>query len=302
MTPSGNEFMETICEGTTQLLQIISPHSILVRGQPFRKKDGDSRTLLRIASPLHSPSTIKATLRPFTMTKAQVLALLKENQNDRGISHWNSGRFKTGNLKSFGIGLTLLRKLAKQIGRNHKLAQQLWKTPIYDAKVMGLLIDDPKKLSRDQAEEQVEELQAGMFSHVFASCDATLAKTPFAFELARDWVNSQDPMRRRCGYSLLYELSKKNPKGMTDDYLLNRIDNIHRAILKEDPGVRGAMAAALMGIGKRNSRLNRAAGVVAKEIGPVDMNSCGEGGSGEPFDVLKHLVTDRLREKFEKKK
>ncbi len=84
-----------------------------------------------------------------SMTKTQVLALLKENRNERGIANWKKRAAKTGKLKSFGIGLTQLRKLAKQVGRDHKLAQQLWKSDIYDVKVVGLLIDDPKQLSRE---------------------------------------------------------------------------------------------------------------------------------------------------------
>ena len=48
------------------------------------------------------------------MTKTQVLALLKENQNERGIAHWKKSGKKGSKLKSFGIGLTQLRKLAKQ--------------------------------------------------------------------------------------------------------------------------------------------------------------------------------------------
>jgi 3-methyladenine DNA glycosylase AlkD len=162
-------------------------------------------------------------------------------------------------LKSFGIGLTQLRKLAKQVGRDHKLAQQLWKSDVYDAKIMGLLIDDSKKLTREQAERQVDGLQGGMLAHVFASCGATLAKTPFAFELCREWIESKDDIRRRCGYTLLYELSKKNPKGMDDAYLLGRIDHIRNAIHGEEMWVREAMDGALMGIGKRNKKLNKAA-------------------------------------------
>ena len=67
-----------------------------------------------------------------TMTKTQVVALLKENQNERGVANWKKLGNKTGQLKSFGIGLTQLRKLAKQVGRDHKLAQQLWKSNVYD--------------------------------------------------------------------------------------------------------------------------------------------------------------------------
>ena len=80
-----------------------------------------------------------------SMTKAQVVALLRENKNERGITHWKK---KPRGLKSFGIGLTQLRKLAKKVGRNHRLAKSLWNSDIYDAKIIGLLVDDPKHPER----------------------------------------------------------------------------------------------------------------------------------------------------------
>lgn len=231
------------------------------------------------------------------MTKTQVLSLLKENRDPRGIEHWKKREANKTGLKSFGIGLTRLRKMARQVGRDHKLAQQLWKTDVYDARIMGLLIDDPKVMSREQAEEQVEELQGGLFAHVFASCDAALAKTPFAFELAGEWMESQDDMRRRCGYTLLYELSKKNPKGMDDDYLLGRIDHMSQAMSGEEMWVRAAMGGALVGVGKRNKKLNKAAIRVAKAVGPIEIEY-GDGRKCEPFDVLKHLTSDYLKKKL----
>jgi 3-methyladenine DNA glycosylase AlkD len=228
------------------------------------------------------------------VTKTQVLELLKENRNERGIAHWKK---KPRKLKSFGIGLTQLRKMAKQIGRDHTLAQTLWKTDVYDAKVLGLLIDEPKQLSREQAEDQVEDLDSGMLAHVFASCKATLAKTPFAFELACDWMESKDDTRRRCGFTLLYELSKKNPKGMDDAYLLGRIKHIRDTIHGEEMWVREAMLGALMGVGKRNKELNTAAVSAAKAIGPVDVDY-GDDNSCEPLNVLKHLTSDYLTKKL----
>lgn len=232
------------------------------------------------------------------MTKTQVLALLKSHQDERGVAHWQRLGKQDRSLKSYGIGLTQLRKLAKQIGRDHKLAIQLWHSDYYEAKVLGLLIDDPKQISRDQVEEQVEQLNAGMLSHVFSSCDATLAKTTFAFPLANDWIDSPDPVRRRCGWGLLYELSKKNTKGMDDDYLLERIEQIRQDIHGEEMWVREAMNTALMGIGKRSKRLNQAAIAAAKAIGPVDIDY-GDDNRCEPLDVLKHLTSPHLKKKFE---
>ena len=231
------------------------------------------------------------------MKKTEVMALLKEHRNERGVAHWQALGPKTAGLKSYGIGLTQLRKLAKQIGRDHTLAQQLWTSDLYEAKVIGLLVDEPKKITREQAETQVEQLHGGMLAHVFASCDATLAKTPLAFEICRDWMESDDPVRRRCGYALLYELSKKNVKGMDDAFYLARIERIRTTIRGEEMWVRESMNLALMGIGKRNQVLNQAAIAAAKEIGPVDIDY-GDDNRCEPLDVLKHLTSDYLRKKL----
>lgn len=231
------------------------------------------------------------------MTKSEVMALLKENQNPRGMDYWIRHPKKLGKLKSHGIGLTQLRKMAKEIGRDHKLARQLWKSNVYDAKVLGLLIDDPKKMTREQAEEQVEQLNEGMLTHVFASCGATLAKTPFAVELVNDWMNSSDPVRRRCGFSLLYELSKRKIKSMDDAYFMDRISYINETIHDQDMWVREAMCGALLGIGKRNKMLNQVTINAVKSIGPVDIDYGPDNGC-EPIDLMKHLTSDYLQKKF----
>lgn len=234
------------------------------------------------------------------MNKTEIMATLKENRDPRGVAYWKKlSPNQTDGLKSYGIGLTILRKLAKQIGRNHKLALQLWKSDIYDARVLGLLIDDPKKMTIEQAEAQVQQLNAGWLAHVFASCGATLAKTPFAPQLADQWIKSADNVRRRCGYSLLYELSKRKIKSMDDAYFMDRITEIHDTIHDQEQWVREAMKAALMGIGKRNKTLNQAAITCAQSIGPIGFDDPPKNGC-EPFNPLKHLTSDYLKRKFAK--
>ena len=108
-----------------------------------------------------------------------------------------------------------------------------------------------------------------------------------------DWPS----IRRRCGYALIYELSKKNIEGMDDDYFLGRIDHIRESIHGEEMWVSEAMNGALIGIGKRNKKLNSAAIRAAKAIGRVDIDY-GDDNSCEPVDVLKHLTSDYLKKKF----
>ncbi len=228
------------------------------------------------------------------MTVSDVLALLAAARDERGISNWQKLGAGAAGMTSFGIGLTRLRKLAKGIGRNRALAQALWQTDVYEARVIALLIDDPAQISREQAEQQVEQLAGGMLAHVFASCDATLAKTAFVVELAEQWLSSNDPVRRECGYGLLYEASKfTGKKAPAEPFFLAQVARIGQTIDTELPSVRLAMGLALMGIGKRSAALNQAALDVARNVGPIEFASAS--GKCEPFDVVKHLSTARLK-------
>ena len=231
------------------------------------------------------------------MNASEVLALLDAERDERGIAQWQALGAATGGMRSCGIGLTRLRAIAKRIGRDRGLAQELWQSDLHEARVIALLIDDPAQITREQAERQVEELRGGMLAHVFASCDATLAKAPFAVELADAWVLSDDPVRRECGYGLLYEASKlSGKKAPGEAFFLDHIARIAERIDAESERVRLAMATALMGIGKRSATLNAAALEVARAAGPIAFTSAS--GKCEPFDVTKHLDNERLRKKF----
>ena len=229
------------------------------------------------------------------MTYDDVLALLAENRNERGIANWAKlgGNEK---LKSLGIGLTLLRKLAKKVGRDHDLALELWASDVYDARVIGALVDEPKKMTREQAESQIEDVRIGMLAHVYCSCDATLAKAPLARELAVDWMDSKDDTRRRCGYLLLYELGKKKSKELDDAFFVTYLDRIQAQIHGEENWVRDAMNGSLLSIGKRNAHLHAKTLATARAVGAVEVdygdNSC------QALDVVKHLTSDYVLRKF----
>ena len=231
------------------------------------------------------------------MNKSDVLCLLKQNKNERCIKNWYETEFDKCQYESFGIGLTVLRKLAKQIGKDHELALELWSSHIYDVKVVAILIDDPKFITKKQMEYQVEDINFGYLVHVYSACGAPVAKTPFIVELAGEWLECSDAVRKRCAYGFLYEISKSYKKSAPDDdYFLNYINHIGQSFAKEDKSVHMAMAGALMGMGKRNLKLNQAALKVAKTIGSIPIETgktkC------EPFDVSKHLTSEYLTKKF----
>lgn len=160
-----------------------------------------------------------------------------------------------------------------------------------------MLIDDPQQLTRDQVEKQVDGAGPGMLSHVLSSCDATLPKSPIAFKVAKGWMTSQDPVRRSCGYGLVYELAKDTKDTrLTDEFFLGCVEMIAKTIAKEENRVRVGMGGALMSIGRRNRKLNAAAITVADAIGPIHFSDGNR--KCEPMNVLEHLTSDSLRHKL----
>ena len=230
------------------------------------------------------------------MKKSEILEYLKANQDARGIEYWKNHEEKSGGLKSYGIGLTKLRRFSKKVGKDPVLARHLWQSNCYEMKVIALLIDDAKTMTIEQAESQVEHLQGGYLAHVFSSCDATLAKTSFVVELADKWIKSEDSVRRSCGYGLLYEISKSKKKSAPEEaYFLAHIAHIEKTYPKQSTNVLLAMGGALLGIGKRSKELNAAALRAAKKIGPIDFDP---DGRCEPMDVAKHLTSGYIKNKL----
>lgn len=146
------------------------------------------------------------------MNKLAVFQLLEENKNERGISNWKKLGYE--NLESFGIGLTLLKKLSKKVGKNHELALELWLENNYDIKVISILIDEPKKVAVTQIEAMVSSINMGMLTHIWVQ--NLFSKVSFAKELAEEWREEQNKVKRRCGYSFLYYFSKD--KKISDVY------------------------------------------------------------------------------------
>ena len=224
------------------------------------------------------------------MKKEDVYNLLEENKNERGIENWK--KFKYENWTSFGIGLTQLKKLAKKIGKDHKLAQELWKEPNYDIKIISILIEEPSKISEKQIKAMVSNVSMWMLSHTWVQ--NIFCKVPFAKELAENWRKSTIEIERRCSYAFLYYLAKDTK--ISDTYFSPILNVIEKKIQQEENFVKEAMNNALFAIGQRSKSLNFRCIEIAKKIGKNEVdygdNSC------EAVDVIKHLTSERMKKKF----
>ncbi|MEM6723577.1 MAG: DNA alkylation repair protein [Bacteroidota bacterium] len=224
------------------------------------------------------------------MTYQEVIDLLQEHANDRGIKHW--ARTYEGPLKTFGIGLTQLKKLSKKVGRNHELALELWESEYWDAKQMACLVEEPKKVTREQVEAQIPQMKGWMATHVYVS--NVMPKVACQQELAVEYIESTDDQQRRCGWLMLSNIAK-NDKKLDDAFFKPYIAKAKAELQGEENFVKDAMNGALLYIGQRSAILHKKCLSAAEAIGAVEVdygdNSC------VAVDVVKHLSNPRILKK-----
>jgi 3-methyladenine DNA glycosylase AlkD len=224
------------------------------------------------------------------MNVENVRDLLEANKNYRGIRHWE----KTGiQLSSYGLGLTQLKKLAKKVGKNHDLALELWEQDNYDMIILSTMVDEAQKINREQVERQVNGLGFWMIANAY--CSNLMPKVKFQKELAEEWLNEKDNIKRRIAYLLIYNIARDD-KQLGDSYFYPIIDKIKDSLQEEENFVKDAMNNALIMIGSRSIQLNLKAFSAAKHIGNVDIdygdNSC------QALDAIKHLKSKQTQKKI----
>jgi len=76
-----------------------------------------------------------------------------------------------------GVSVPDMRKIAKEIGQDHGLALDLWKTAIAEARQVAAMIDDPRKVTEKQMEIWVADFNSwdlcdGVCLNLFEKKDA----------------------------------------------------------------------------------------------------------------------------------
>ena len=169
----------------------------------------------------------------------------------------------TPSVEQLGLASETLRGLARTHRRNHALALALWATPLYEARLLAGLIEDPNFVTRTQMEGWVLDFDS--WSLCDNTCMHCFRKTEHAFEVAGLWHARSETFVKRAGFTLMATLAvhaKKEP----DARLLAFLPFIEKASCDERNFVRKAVNWALRQIGKRNAACRHEALACAERI------------------------------------
>jgi 3-methyladenine DNA glycosylase AlkD len=200
-------------------------------------------------------------------------------------------RFGIHAQKALGVSVLELRTLARRIGRDHALAQQLWKTGILEARVLATLIADPAQVTDSLMESWAKDFDS------WAVCDAGCCnlfdKTKFAWRKAIEWSRREEEYVKRAGFALMAALAVHN-KSAPDEKFLKFLPAIRRGAIDDRNFVKKGVNWALRQIGKRNRTLHRAALETARRISALDSRAA----RWIAADALRELESDAVERRL----
>lgn len=190
-------------------------------------------------------------------------------------------RFGIRTQRALGVSMPTLRGIAREVGTDHLVAGELWKSGIHEARILASLIDEPDEVTEAQLERWVSQFDS--WDLCDQCCANLFEKTPFAYSKASAWARRQEEYVKRAGFALMARLAVSD-KNAPDRRFLPFLNLIrHEANDKRDQ-VRKAVNWALRQIGKRNRTLNLLALEYAQKM--IDPES----------HRLQWVATDAIRE------
>ena len=172
-------------------------------------------------------------------------------------------RYAIPNDHALGVRMADIQKLGKQLGRDHKLAHELWDTGVYEARMLCAYVDDPGEITPARMDSQARDFDNWAICDTL--CFALWVRSPHALGRIRRWATRKQEFVRRAAFALLASVALKD-KDAADAEFLRGLKLVEKAAGDERNFVKKAVNWALRAIGGRNVALNRAAVALSRRL------------------------------------
>ncbi|NQV12932.1 MAG: DNA alkylation repair protein [Parcubacteria group bacterium] len=228
---------------------------------------------------------------PTKLTAAAVIKKLKAKANPTQLA--GMARFGINPKGRLGASVKSIREIAKETGRDHQLALDLWKTGVAEARILAAIIMDPEKITAKQIDSWVKDLDSWDINDQMCM---NFDKSPLAWNKLYDWVKSDKEFTKRAGYTMIACLAWHDKKA-PDKKFIKTLPLIKQAATDERNMVKKAVNWALRNIGKRNLALNKVALQTAKEIVKIDDKTA----RWIAKDAIRELASEKIQARLRKK-
>ncbi|WP_292888790.1 DNA alkylation repair protein [Methanobrevibacter sp. UBA212] len=200
----------------------------------------------------------------------------------------NMKKFGIRYVKSYGLRLPQIRKVAKQCGKNHDLALKLWDHGYHETYLMATLVEESEKVSSEQLNDWVNTFYS--WDLVDQACINLLRFIPEARENIFIWCDSDEEFVKRTAFSLIAVLAVHEKESDFEIYF----DVIKEASKDNRNFVKKSINWAIRQIGKIDLENNRKALDLAYEILEIDNKASKWVARG----AIRELESEKVQSKF----
>src|SRR5260370_37187970 len=169
-------------------------------------------SLKRLSDDSKNPITPKI---EYEAVVREIIDDIKKRSDPKAVA--GMARFGIQTSKAFGVSVLQLRHLARRMGKNHYMAEQLRWTATHEARILAGMVHDPARVSEDQ----MEKCAAGFDSWDFVdgSCGNLFPKTELAVRKEHEWSKRKEEYVKRAGFVLMAELAVHDKKASDETFL-----------------------------------------------------------------------------------
>jgi 3-methyladenine DNA glycosylase AlkD len=180
----------------------------------------------------------------------------------------------------FGVKIEELKKIEKRIKKDYRLALDLYDTGVYDAMYLAGLIADDEQMTKKDLQHWAEKACSPLATSTVAW---VAAGSPHAWEIGRQWIDSDEDIVAAAGWATLSGLVALKPDGDLDVPALKALlQRVEKTIHKTPNESRSSMNRFIISVGGYVSSLTPFAKQVGERIGTVTVDM-GETNCQVPF-------------------
>jgi 3-methyladenine DNA glycosylase AlkD len=200
-------------------------------------------------------------------------------------------RYAIPSKDALGVAMKDIKAFGKQLGCNQELAEALWNTGVYEARMLASFVGDPKRITAAQMDRWCKQFDNWAFCD--AMCFNLFDRTPHAWAKVKQWSSSEAEFVKRTAFALLWSLSVHD-KGAGNEPFLQGLVLVENAAEDDRNFVKKAVNMALRAVGKRNRMLNGSAVTVACRLASSSDATARWVGKDALRELTSAAVTERL--------
>lgn len=195
---------------------------------------------------------------------------------------------------AIGVGMKDIHAIAKECGRDHELALELWKTGLYEARMLACLVADSALITKVTMCSWARDLDN------WAICDTAcfhlFDQSPHAESRVPMWCKSEREFVRRAGFALIASVALHRPD-VKDTFFRAALKHIEASADDERNFVKKGVSWALRGIGMRSKAMHKSAIALARRLTGSESRSARWIGKDALKDLSRPLVLRRVKAK-----